>query len=63
MAYQRKTRDVWWIETNSGYGWDIDCAEYSLKDARAQAKCYRENACGRFEVRITKHREQILEEV
>ena len=29
MAYQRKTRDRWDIETNWGYGdgWEVECSE------------------------------------
>lgn len=57
--YKRKTRDRWDIETNYGYGWEVECSEYTLADARQQAKCYRENACGRYDVRVTKHREYI----
>lgn len=59
--YKRKTRDRWDIETNWGYGWEAETSEYTLKEAKEQAKCYRENACGRYSVRITKHRERIEE--
>lgn len=57
--YVRKTRDRWDIETNYGYGWEAETSEYTFAEAKAQAKCYRDNACGRFNVRITKHREKI----
>ena len=59
MARMRKTMNRWDIETNSGYGWSFECSEYTLKAARAQEKCYRENSYGRFEVRIVKHLERI----
>lgn len=29
MAYKRKTRDHWDIETNWGYGWNTECSEYT----------------------------------
>lgn len=58
---KRKTRDRWDMETNWGEGWETECSEYTLKEAREQAKCYQENACGRFSVRLTKHRERIEE--
>ena len=59
--YKRKTRDRWDIETNCGYGWEVECSEYTRKEAKEQLRCYRENACGRFCVRLTKHREPIEE--
>lgn len=59
MAYKRKTIDRWDIETDWGEGWEAECSEYSLKEAKEQAKCYRENSMGIFAVRITKHHEPI----
>lgn len=58
MAYARKTRDRWDIMTNYGYGWECECSEYTLKEARQTLREYRENACGRFSVRMEKHRER-----
>ena len=47
MAYQRKTKDVWCIDTNYGYGWEEE-SRYSYEDyenprkaAIADAKEYR----------------------
>ena len=57
--YVRKTRDRWDIETNYGYGWECECSEYTYKEARQTLREYRENACGRFVVRMTAHREKI----
>ncbi len=61
MAYQRKTRDRWDIETNYGYGWEVENSEYTRKDARRSLREYRENlqAYGKCEVRMTKHRERL----
>ena len=55
----RKTRDRWDIETNYGYGWDVECSEYTWREAKEQYKCYAENVGGRCSVRLTKHREKI----
>lgn len=57
MAYVRKTRDRWDIMTNYGYGWEAECSAYTLKEAKADARAYRENT--RAAVRIEKHREKI----
>lgn len=56
MPYIRKTIDRWDIETNYGYGWETEVSEYTYKEAKETAKCYRENAtpC----VRIVKRRER-----
>lgn len=57
--YQRKTRDRWDIETNWGYGWEVEDCEYTSTEARDTFRTYRENSCGRFDVRLVKHREKI----
>lgn len=56
MAYIRKTRDEWEIQVNYGYGqgWECDTTEETWKDAKAQAKTYRENVP--YPVRIVKKR-------
>ena len=59
---QRKTRDRYDIETNYGYGWEAEDCEYTLAEAKARLAEYRENACGRYIVRMTKHREAIRRE-
>lgn len=61
MAYVRKTRDRWDIETNYGYGWEVECSEYTRAEAKAQLKCYRENvdAYGTGISRLVKRRERI----
>ena len=60
MAYQRRTRDRWDIMTNWGYGWECECSEYDYESARKTLREYRENAAGRFSVRMKKHREPII---
>ena len=59
MSYTRKTRDRWDIVTNWGYGWECECSEYTLKEAKQTAREYRENSSGRYLVRLEKHREKL----
>ena len=59
MAYKRKTIDRWDIMTNYGYGWECECSEYTKQEARVNYRAYVENACGRFAVKLEKHRERI----
>lgn len=63
MAYQRKTRDRWDIETNYGYGWEVENSEYTREDARRSLREYRENlqAYGKCDVRMVKLRERLEE--
>lgn len=63
MAYVRKTRDRWDIETNYGYGWDVECSEYTGAEARQTLKEYRENvdAYGIGVSRLVKRREKLKE--
>lgn len=63
MAYKRKTRDRWDIETNWGYGWEVECSEYTWEEAKVQYRCYLENCGTRCYVRLVKHRERIEEGV
>ncbi len=58
MPYQRKTRDLWDIEGNYGYGWECVTCEETWKESRARLKEYRENEPGTA-FRTRKYREQI----
>ncbi len=60
MAYVRKTRDRWDIETNYGFGWEAEDCEYEWVKAKAAAKVYRENSFGRYSVRLKKRREKLV---
>lgn len=62
MAYVRKTVDRWDIETNYGYGWEIEDCEYTKTEARKRLKEYQENSCDRFSVRLVKRRERKVEQ-
>ena len=56
MAYVRKTVDRWDIMCNYGYGWECECSESTLKEAKQTLKAYRENGGGVY--RLEKHREK-----
>lgn len=52
--YERKTHDEYEIQGNNGYGWEVETTEETWADAKAQAKCYRENV--NYPIRIVKRR-------
>lgn len=57
--YVRKTKDEYEIQSNCGYGWDLETAEDNLHDAKEQAKCYRKNV--NYPIRIVKKRIKLQE--
>jgi len=59
--YIRKTKDEYEIQGNYGDGWEMVTTEETLRGARAQVKCYRENEPGPH--RIIKKRVKIEGEV
>lgn len=56
MAYVRKTYDEYNIVTNYGYGWEVECTEETMNEARQRKKEYLENARGLIGIKIVKHR-------
>lgn len=62
MAYQRKTKDIWCIDTNCGYGWetestyDTDDYENPKRSAYEDAKEY---CIAGAAVRVVKRRERL----
>ena len=57
--YKRKTTDEWQIHVCYGsHGWEHETTEESWKDARAQVKCYRENA-PQYPVKVIKRRVKV----
>ena len=44
--YTRKTYDEYQIQTNYGYGWEVENTEDNWKDARRSLKEYRDNISG-----------------
>lgn len=55
--YQRKTKDVYVLVSNYGYGWEEEVRYETLAEARNDLKAYRNN-CPQYEYRITKKRER-----
>ena len=55
-TYVRKTEDSFQLWTNYGYGWEHEVTEKTRKEARQQAKTYRENVPG-VRTRVKSHRE------
>ena len=41
MAYVRKTIDRWDIETNYGYGWEVESEYYDRKEAYRDLREYK----------------------
>lgn len=41
MAYKRKTRDVWHIQTNCGYGWETEATYDTYREAKADLPEYK----------------------
>jgi hypothetical protein len=59
MSYKRKTRDVYDIQGDYGYGhgWETVTAEETYRDARVQLRGYRDNEPGvPFRIKITRER-------
>lgn len=53
MAYIRKTKDVYVLLSNYGYGWEEELEEETLKEAKEQLKTYRKN-CPNAQYRLKK---------
>lgn len=61
MAYKRKTKDVWVIESNYGYGWEEESTYDDYDAAKADLKEYRIAVSHHFGVcRLNKRREKIV---
>ena len=57
MAYTRKTKDVYNIVTNYGYGWEFECTEETYKEAKQRLKEYRDNTTA--QIKLEKKRERL----
>lgn len=58
--YKRKTRDVYIIMANYGYGWEEECQADTREEAKQNLKEYRENGGGQYYLKTK--REKIKEE-
>ena len=54
MSYVRKTYDEYEIQGKYGQSWECETTEPTFKEAKAQAKCYRQNVS--YPIRIVKKR-------
>ena len=60
MAYKRKTKDVYRIQTNCGYGWETEAEYDSYAEAKTDLPEYRKYINSYNGVaKITKGREKI----
>ena len=60
MSYIRKTKDVWCIDTNYGYGWEEEDRCETKKEACANLKGYQEHMAHYGGMcRLKKRREKI----
>ena len=60
MSYTRKTKDIYCIESNCGYGWEIETTYNTYAEAKENIDEYRKYIRNYFGVcRITKRREKI----
>ena len=57
--YIRKTIDIYNILTNYGNGYNIECIEYNLQQAKKTKREYINNAKGLINVKIEKKRVNI----
>lgn len=62
MTYTRKTKDIYILLSNYGYGWDEELTEDTYKEAKEQLKIYREN-CPQAQYKVVKKRVKIGQEV
>ena len=53
--YERKTKDVWVLMSNYGYGWDEEWEDEDCATARMNLRLYREN-CPHCEFYLKKKR-------
>ena len=59
-SYVRKTKDVWCIETNYGYGWEVESTYDTRKEAVSDLAEYQLMVQSfKGQVRIKKRREKI----
>ena len=55
--YKRKTRDIYEIWTNYGYGWECETRATTYAEAKQDYKAYRENT--NAQIKIKKRRERL----
>jgi hypothetical protein len=61
MAYQRKTKTLWFVYVNYGNGWEHELTEDTWKEAREQLKTYRAN-CPQYPCKAVARRMKLVED-
>lgn len=51
MEYERKTKDIYILMSNYGYGWEEELEEDTHEEIRQRIKEYRENTNGQFKIK------------
>ena len=57
--YKRKTKDIYELWTNYGYGWECETRATTYAEAKQDYKAYRENT--NAQIKIKKRRERLEE--
>lgn len=50
MAYTRKTKDIYILMSNYGYGWEEELTEKTREQARQTLKEYRQNTTAQHKI-------------
>jgi hypothetical protein len=61
MTYKRKTKDIFEIHSDFGYGFEYTCTCDNWRDARFQLRTYRTNQ-PQYPHKIVKYRERIQDD-
>jgi spermidine/putrescine-binding protein len=56
--YKRKTKDVYIIMANYGYGWEEETQADNYKEAKQNLKDYRENGSGQYYLKTKREKIQ-----
>lgn len=56
MAYQRKTKDIYILMSNYGYGWEEETQDETRREALQTLKEYRENSTGNHYIKRKRER-------
>lgn len=54
--YQRKTRDIYELWTNYGYGWECEVTEETYKEIKQRYKEYAENTNAELKIKTKRER-------
>ncbi len=52
--------EIYFVQTNAGYGWKTESTELNQADAKAKASFYRNKANGEYATRIRRTRREVV---